>query len=197
MSPLIATPEEVEPLPEEIIRQAELSPCGSLRFTLSRTWRAGPHVCFIGLNPSTADASKDDPTVRRWTHFAHAWGYGGFTAVNVFPVRSAKVADCRAWADWEKNGPDFWARDRIHQNLGIVAREAKRAGLVVACWGAQTWAGDWIDQVIEEVQAGYEPWPDLYCFGLTKAGDPKHPMARGRDRIPNSAQPVIWKKSEA
>ncbi|GEP06858.1 DUF1643 domain-containing protein [Methylobacterium oxalidis] len=176
-----------------IQRAASLSRCGTYRFTLTRTWGEGGHVCFIGLNPSTADHRIDDPTVRRWIHFAQAWGYGGFTAVNLHPFRSASPAACREWSRWEEDGPDWYVRDVIQENLGIVVREAKAAALVVPCWGAGTWDPEWVDHLLEEVQTGEAPWPDLHCFALSQGGHPVHPMARGRNRIPDHAQPVLWR----
>jgi hypothetical protein len=177
-------------------RDATFSRGDQNRLTLTRRWDANlPHVCFIGLNPSTADHRIDDPTVRRWVQFAKSWGYGGFVAVNLYPFRSSSPAICRRWADWENNGPDWYARDDIMANLDIVAREAKAAALVVACWGAGAWDEPMVEHVIELVMSGSEPWPDIHCFGLTNAGAPMHPMARGKHRIPDSAQPTLWKLS--
>jgi hypothetical protein len=57
------------PFADTIARSANLSRCGAYRFTLTRTWSSeGGRVCLIGLNPSTADHLRDDPTVRRWIH---------------------------------------------------------------------------------------------------------------------------------
>src|SRR5919197_6528442 len=84
-----------------IKRAARLSNCGTLRFTLDRIWGDGPTVCFCGLNPSTADHLVDDPTVKRWTHFARSWGYAGFRALNLYPYRSPSPGECRRWADWQ------------------------------------------------------------------------------------------------
>lgn len=175
---------------------ATLSRCGTYRYTLSRDWSSlGGRVCFIGLNPSTADHRIDDPTVKRWIHFAKAWGYGGFTAVNLYPYRSSSPAECKQWSEWEKNGPDWYARDAILlHNQPILIEEAKKADLVVACWGAGLWDWFWAENVIEEVRLGVEPWPDLYCFGLTKHGCPIHPMARGKHRVPDDAKPILWKE---
>lgn len=174
-------------------RDATFSRGDQNRLTLTRRWDANlPVVCFIGLNPSTADHQTDDPTVRRWMHFAKAWGYGGFVAVNLFPFRSSSPAVCRQWADWVNNGPDWYARDDIVANIDVVAREAKAAALVVACWGAGAWDDGIIDMVVESVMSGEEPWPDMHCFGLTASGAPIHPMARGKHRIPDTAQPIIW-----
>ncbi|MEG9528259.1 MAG: DUF1643 domain-containing protein [Hyphomicrobiales bacterium] len=183
------------PFDDTIARSANLSRCGAHRFTLTRTWSLeGGHVCFIGLNPSTADHRQDDPTVRRWIRSARSWGYGGFTAVNPYPLRTSSPAECRAWAQYMVNGPDWYARDVIHfSNLPTLVRAAKAAALVVACWGAGAWDPEFVDHVFEEITTGEAPWPDVHCFGLTADGSPIHPMARGRSRIPDHAQPVLWK----
>lgn len=181
-----------------ILREATFSRGDQNRLTLTRMWDGNlPSVCFIGLNPSTADDRVDDPTVRRWTHFAKAWGYGSFTAVNLYPFRSSSPAICRAWADWENNGPDWYARDDIVANIDTVATEAKRAGFVVACWGAGAWDDALVEMVLESIMSGDEPWPDVHCFGLTQIGAPIHPMARGKHRIPDSATPVVWRRASA
>jgi hypothetical protein len=176
-----------------VTRRATLSRGGRNRPTLDRFWADGPHVCFIGLNPSNADHQVDDPTVRRWMHFARSWGYAGFVAVNLYPFRTSSPRECRREADWQDNGPDWYARDDLHHNASVVAREAKRAALVVACWGAGTWDPDWVEHVIEEVQFGEEPWPDIHCLGTSRSGAPKHPMARGKERVPDNAQPSLWR----
>ncbi|MGY2051919.1 DUF1643 domain-containing protein [Methylobacterium sp. JK268] len=181
-------------LADSIQRSANISRCGAYRYALTRTWAEGEHVCFIGLNPSTADHRVDDPTVCRWIHFARAWGYGGFTAVNLYPFRSSSPAECRAWSRWQENGPDYYARDRIWANETIVVEEAKPAAVVVACWGAGAWDPEYVDHVCEQIQEGEAPWPDLHCFGTTAGGSPIHPLARGRHRVPNAAPLVMWRK---
>lgn len=186
------------PFIDTIARSASLSHCGDYRFTLTRTWSSeGGHVCFIGLNPSTADHRQDDPTVRRWIHFARSWGYGGFTAVNLYPVRTSSPAECRAWAQYEDNGPEGHARDMTYvSNLPVLVREAKAAALVVACWGAGAWDPELVNHVLEAITTGEAPWPDVHCLGLTADGAPMHPMARGRSRIPDHARPVLWKSKK-
>jgi Protein of unknown function (DUF1643) len=57
---------------------AVISDCGRYRYSLWRIWNASAvRVMFIGLNPSTADATQDDPTIRRCVEFARSWGFGG------------------------------------------------------------------------------------------------------------------------
>ena len=63
-------------------RDACFSACGRYRWSLSRAWDADlskPWIAFIMLNPSTADAEQDDPTIRRCVAFAKAWGFGGLS----------------------------------------------------------------------------------------------------------------------
>ena len=170
-----------------------LSRCCTMRWTLTRRWGEGPSVCFIGHNPSTADHRIDDPTSRRWQHFARAWGFGGFVAVNIYPYRSATPAEAREWADWEATSA--WdVRDALWKNEDFVQREAKAAGLVVACWGAILRDEAYADHLLEQITSEEEPWPDVHVFGLTRGGAPVHPLARGRNRIPDDARPILWKR---
>lgn len=79
---------------------ARLSPCGLYRYTLTRTWDATkPRACWIGLNPSTADASEDDPTIRRMCGFADAWKCGGIIVVNLFALRATDPKELRRVKD--------------------------------------------------------------------------------------------------
>lgn len=181
-----------------IRRHATFAGDGKLRLTLTREWDDRlPKVNFIGHNGATATGDKEDPTSRRWIHFARSWGFGGYIATNLYPIMTADPAEARRWAAWESNGPDYWARDMIQHNLGAVVREAKSAGLVVACWGAIAQDQMWIEHVLEAVTTGEEPWPDVHAFRLTAAGAPVHPMARGKHRVPDDAQPMLWRSGSA
>jgi hypothetical protein len=175
---------------------ASISRCGTFRWILSREWNPKKgKVCWIMLNPSTADWIKDDPTLSRCIHFTRLWDYGGLEVVNLFPFRSSKPKECQRWADWEPSH-DWWARDVIYyQNMPIVIERAKAADLVVAAWGYKPWAMLLADQIAQEIQEDAEPYPDIYCLGTTSNGQPKHPMARGRHRVPNEQAPILWKKS--
>ena len=183
------------PVCQPMVRGATYSKCNALRFTLTREWGDGPTVCYIGHNPSTAGHEKDDPTSQAWVKFADFNGYGRYVAVNMYPYRSADPKECRRWADWDKNGPDYYARDAIHQNMEVVAREAKKAAIVVASWGALAEDADYAEMVIEEIQGGEAPWPDIYCLGKTNSGAPKHPLARGKHRIPAHTKFQVWRAS--
>lgn len=84
---------------EAVQRDAHLSPCRRYRYALWRRWGDGPHAMFIGLNPSTADETADDPTIRRCIAFARAWGYGALCMANLFAYRATQPADMLAQDD--------------------------------------------------------------------------------------------------
>lgn len=174
-------------------RGATYSPCKTLRWTLERDWGDGGKVCYIGHNPSTAGHETDDPTSLAWVHFARAQGYGRYVAVNLYPFRSPDPAACRAWADYERNGPDWHARDALMHNLALVASEAKRADIVVASWGAIALDADWTELVVENIQTGEAPWPPIYCLGTTASGAAKHPLARGKHRVARDQSFELWR----
>ena len=72
---------------------ARLSECGRYRYSLWRVWDAGlPSLAWCLLNPSTADAEREDATTRRLRGFCRAWGYGGYLLVNLFALRATDPA---------------------------------------------------------------------------------------------------------
>ncbi|WP_408586462.1 hypothetical protein [Novosphingobium sp.] len=114
-------------------------------------------------------------------------------AANLYPWCSANPADVYSRVDGIDGG-DWAARDDLHfVNLPAVVAEAKKADQVFVCWGAIARDCLWLDHVVEEIQTGEGPWPDLWCWGKTKAGAPKHPMARGAHRIPADQKPILWR----
>jgi len=105
---------------------ARFSPCRTWRYSLRRQWLPGSEasVMFIGLNPSTADETQDDPTIRRCLGFARYWGFGNLIMMNVYAFRATKPADMKAAKD--PVGP---GNDREFERLRSVPQ------LVVAAWG--------------------------------------------------------------
>jgi hypothetical protein len=178
-----------------VFGSSEISDCQQYRYRLGRMWGDGPKVCFIGLNPSTADAEKDDPTVRRWSNFARAWGYDGFYAVNLFPFRSSSPAECRRWVEGPGDNLGH-TRSRLHameSNLDRIRMVLEETDLVVACWGAGNWDPEWAEEILSRIKIlGH----DVSVFGLTAGGHPIHPMARGKHRVPDDAKPVLWRAKE-
>lgn len=140
-------------------RSAMFSEDRVYRYALWRVWAAERgYVLFIGLNPSTADETKDDPTVRRCIGFAKQWGYGGLCMANLFAYRATKPADMR-----RANQPEGSENNETLKNL------ANTAGIVVAAWGTNgPFRGR--DKRIRAMITG------MYCLGVTKEGHPKHPL---------------------
>lgn len=153
-------------------KSAVLSPDGRYRYALHRVWdETKPPVLFIGLNPSTADAERDDPTIRRCVRFARDWGYGGLAMGNLFAWRATNPADLPA--DGTAVGPD---------NDAWLARLHQDAGLVVAAWGAHPLATARAGAVISAI-------PTLYALGVTASGAPRHPL-RLRADTPYARWPI-------
>lgn len=169
---------------------ARLSDCRRYRYTLTRLWddEAQRRVCWIMLNPSTADADQDDATIRRCTAFSTSWGYGSLIVVNLWPLRATNPNDLRPFVAWDKS-QDWHARDQIYYvNLPIVLEAAHESAIAIAAWGAQANRLDcgYVDHVVEELTHGDCPagWAGLFCLGRTKDGSPRHPLYAKGDLQP-------------
>ncbi len=143
---------------------AGFSRCGRYRYWVRRCWDEGrPPVCWVMLNPSTADAVRDDPTIRRCRQFAAAWGYGGILVVNLFAYRAS--APALLFGADDPIGP---ANDR-HLRRAV----AGAAQLVVAAWGCHgTFRGR--DRAVLELLASCTG--GVVCLGRTRNGQPRHPL---------------------
>jgi len=142
---------------------AIISPCGQYRYRLNRTWGQEKPAVFVMLNPSTADASEDDPTIRRCIGFAEKWHCGGLVVVNLFAYRATEPKVMLAAAD--PVGPD---------NLEHVYNATRYAQLVVCAWGTK---GSYMGRDAKTIdcirRAGNA---HISCLGVTKNGHPKHPL---------------------
>jgi len=73
----------------EVVSGATFSTDRVYRYALWRVWDAAlPSFVVIGLNPSTADETENDPTIRRCIGFAKREGCGGLVMLNLFAVRA-------------------------------------------------------------------------------------------------------------
>ncbi len=154
---------------------AKLSACGKYRWKLWRLWdKSLGYVLFVGLNPSTADAAKDDATVRRWRGYAKSWGYGGFYAVNLYAFRTTFPKELRTSLYPVGDQTDDW-----------IADTARRCDLVVACWGVlgQPTRIDHVSRLLSK------RFFEIYCFKTTNEGHPAHPL-----RLRADLQPTIWRQ---
>jgi hypothetical protein len=121
---------------------------------------------FVGLNPSTADETQDDPTIRRCVAFAKTWGYSAMCMTNLFAFRATLPKDMKAAID--PIGPD---------NDEYLFKIAYEAGIIVAAWGAN---GVYKGRDME-VRALL---PALHCLALTKEGHPGHPLYLKKTLVP-------------
>lgn len=133
------------------------------RYRLTRTWSAASPLVVLMLNPSTADAFADDPTIVRVTGFAKREGYGGIIVVNLFAWRATKPAALRSCPD--PVGP---------LNDAFILQEATTPGRdVLAAWGAHGSLNGRAAQVLAMLGRAAVP---LLCLGRTKGGEPPHPL---------------------
>lgn len=149
---------------------ATISECGSYRYRLWRQWSAvgSDRLLFVMLNPSTADAHTDDPTLRRCAGFARRLGFGGVEVVNLFAYRATDPTVM--WAATDPVGPE---------NDQILTAVIPCHLTVVAAWGApknrrQQQAMAPRVALVREL-AG-QRWNRLYHLGLTRDGHPRHPL---------------------
>ncbi len=155
---------------------AETSPCGLYRYRLTRTWdAAAPAVVFVMLNPSTADASEDDPTIRRCLGFARRERAGGLVVANLFAFRATDPKALEDAAD--PIGPDNarW--------ISTCVRET--SGPVVAAWGASVPRRH--EDIVGRTVIPLLPVDRLRCLGRTASGAPRHPLY-----LPASAALERW-----
>ena len=145
---------------------ATLSPCERYRYSLSRSWGTGPLMGFVMLNPSTADAEMDDPTIRRCLGFARREGAGGIMVGNLFAWRSTSPAALYRTADIIGPRNDTTLRD--------IATTARVNGAPVVCaWGAHEAARTRATRVLSLLR---DQGAILMCLGMTRDGSPRHPL---------------------
>lgn len=155
---------------------ATFSACRSWRWDLLREWDAtNPRtlVC-IGLNPSTADEEKNDPTVFGMIWRAQAWGYGRFVMLNAFGWRSTDPAGLLMPAD-----PVGIENDQYIQAW------ARTGADVICAWGTGCAAKKLLmnrEAAILRILRGAGVTPT--CFAVNKDGSPKHPLYHARHLRP-------------
>lgn len=154
--------------------EAVYSPCEAYRYLLTRVWDpAGAKALFVMLNPSTATEVQNDPTVERCERRARALGFGAFRVTNIFAFRATDPKVMRAAADPVGPGNDT----AIRVSVGWADR-------VVCAWGthgAHLERGRAVEALLRSTGV------PLHHLGLTKDGQPKHPLYIGYD-----VQPMPW-----
>ena len=171
--------------------EATLSACGSYRWVLhrpipSRDHRSEPRrvLLFVGLNPSRADGLRDDPTLRRLQRFSEHWGYHHLVVLNLFarispspsllcrcaePIGAENDLILHSWFQQWAQQPtwDLWL------GWGVGGRLMQRDQAVL--------------RMLNEVSDQRGVLPPPFVTGLTKAGDPRHPLY-----LPSDVQRVAW-----
>jgi len=149
--------------PDIVEKDARLSECGRYRYLLRRVWdHYRPRALLVMLNPSTADAEIDDPTIRSCVRLLNALGFGSFEVVNLFAWRATDPAELKR-AD-APIGPD---------NDKIIEGAVRRCDVVICAWGAHPEAARRSRSVVDIVR---RLRPAVFCLGKTMKGHPKHPL---------------------
>lgn len=153
---------------------ATFSPCQTYRYRLWRYWNpAVAPVTWILLNPSTADALHNDPTIHRCQSWSYAWGAGGIEVVNLFALRATDPGAMRAHA--APIGPD---------NDAAIDESVALADQVLCAWGNH---GSHHNRAREVLDRLAPRKPPLYHLGTNADGSPKHPLY-----LPSDRRPELW-----
>jgi hypothetical protein len=147
---------------DEAMSGAEFSDDAVYRYRLWRTWGSRPPLVFVMLNPSTADGTIDDPTIRRCMGFAKREGDGGIIVVNLYALRATDPKALRTHPS--PVGP---------LNDQHIAEACRSAEYIVAAWGADPMAPTRSRTVAAIARAAGKP---LVCLGRTRDGAPRHPL---------------------
>lgn len=146
---------------------ATFSPCRTWRYRLWREWHPGPTFVVVGLNPSTADETQDDPTIRRCIGFAKRAECGRLEMLNLFAYRSTDPK--LLYHITRPVGPG---------NDDTIMAIAGTANVVVAAWGAEKIAQPRAEHVLTMLA---DAGTTVLCFGVTAGGSPRHPLYLNAD----------------
>jgi hypothetical protein len=150
---------------------AKLSPCGKYRYHLTRTWdELKVPMIFVMLNPSTADASQDDPTIRKCMGFAREYNCGGIEVFNLWAFRATSPKHLEM-AGWQE-GPDN-DRTIMHQMAQHKTRWNKSADVILA-WGAN--ARRKPERAVHMVYMLQDMGCRLFTLKVLSDGVPAHPL---------------------
>jgi hypothetical protein len=147
-------------------RAASISEDTYYRYTLSRQWdEAKPGIVWVGLNSSTADGERDDPTSRRVIDFSQRWGFGTANIVNLFAFRATDPRELTR-TKLDPVGP---------ANDSAIAQCLSISSVVVLAWGTHPFAvRSGRVRAVWDLVAKY-PIAKV-CLGVTQNGSPRHPL---------------------
>lgn len=132
------------------------------------------------LNPSTADETVDDPTIRRVIGFSRAWGFGRMLVVNLFALRTTRPHDLSDSA--APVGPG---------NDDAISEAVSAADVLLFAWGnhgvtSNPGTGVRRDHEVLDALAGVSK--AIRCLGTTNEGQPRHPLY-----LPALSAPVVFR----
>ncbi len=148
---------------QSIERTAIFDSTGHYRYRLGRRWRSGDRkIAFVMLNPSRADATYDDPTLRACIQFAQRWRFAALSVVNLFGYRTPHPSELKQAQD--PVGPD----NDTHVLKAVIEVEK-----VVVAWGNE---GKLLerDRAMLSLLTRYQH--KLYCLQRNRSGQPRHPL---------------------
>lgn len=149
---------------------ATFSPCGTYRYWLERTWSScGDYLNFVMLNPSTADAEINDPTIRKCIGFAQRWGYIGLHVVNLFALRSTDPRALKRHAD--PIGP---------VNDHYIEASMLSSPRTIVAWGN----GGNLNDRAKQVRELLAKCRTVEALRLNQDGSPAHPLYIPYDVVP-------------
>lgn len=147
------------------------------RFDLRRLVNATGYgeVLWFMLNPSSADAVKNDPTIRRCIDFSRRWGFKTLRVVNLLPIRTKNPREAMSWY---RGCPPF--PGEFFQNHGILDAACSEANAVILAWGSNGYAvgGDTAREDACSVS------DEVWTLGWTANGQPRHPLYVPAETLP-------------
>lgn len=157
---------------------AQISSDGLYRYALTRYLGSGTRpAVFIMLNPSTADATTDDPTIRRCVGFTKAWGLDRMIALNLFAFRATKIEDMKDADDPVGPECDEWLRRYLDYPIKYKAP-------IVCAWGVH---GSFRGRHLEVLRLIEEMGGQPMALRVTKDKHPSHPLY-----LPKNLKPVLY-----
>jgi hypothetical protein len=178
-----------------MITSAHISHDNTMRWELQRIWGYGAidkpwRIClFVMLNPSTADATEDDATIRRCMAFGKAWGYDGVRVVNLVAFRATQPKDMLAW---------FLKRSTLelsaHLNYTLTASRAADVAMVCCAFGRVPVR---MRKHAETVVDALALRRNVFAIKLNGDGSPAHPLYLKGNLTPVMYKPITFQRSAA
>jgi hypothetical protein len=144
---------------------AVVSKCGRYRHSLLRVWGDGPILYWVMLNPSTADETTDDPTVRKCIGFSKKNGFGSLVIENLVPFRATDPKQLNRLLPLDLLGDRYLA----DKPFSRIPKDAT----VVCAWGSYPYTHTNLGKRMLEVLEML-PRP-LWCVWESR-GRPWHPL---------------------